>query len=74
MPEAVSASLISAAQQAFTSGLNTAGIVSAVVAALAALIAATPHPTYGRSHLRIGAHRGIRAVIRTGDPTPDAQL
>ena len=33
--------LVTAAQQAFTSGLNTAAIVSAVIAAIAALIAAT---------------------------------
>lgn len=39
--------LITAAQEAFTSGLNTAAIVSAAVAALAAVIAAT-----GLRHLR----------------------
>lgn len=41
LPDAVGASLATAAQQAFTSGLNTAGLISAVIAALAALIAAT---------------------------------
>ena len=39
--------LITAAQEAFTGGLNTAAIVSAAVAALAAVIAAT-----GLRHLR----------------------
>lgn len=41
LPDAVGATLATAAQQAFTSGLNTAGLISAVIAALAALIAAT---------------------------------
>lgn len=41
LPDAVGASLTAAAQQAFTSGLNIAGLVSAIIAALAALIAAT---------------------------------
>ena len=41
LPDAVGASLAIAAQQAFTSGMNIAGLVSAVIAALAALIAAT---------------------------------
>lgn len=41
LPDTVGASLITAAQQAFTSGMNIAGLVSAVIAALAALIAAT---------------------------------
>ena len=41
LPDAVGASLATAAQQAFTSGLNITGLVSAVIAALAALIAAT---------------------------------
>ena len=38
LPDAVGSSLTTAAQPAFTSGLNTAGMVSA---ALAALVAAT---------------------------------
>jgi len=41
LPDAVGSSLATAAQQAFTSGMNIAGLVSAVIAALAALIAAT---------------------------------
>ena len=55
LPDAVGASLATAAQQAFTSGLNTAGLVSAVIAALAALIAATR----------------LRHVRPTGEPTSD---
>ena len=41
LPGALGGQLVTAAQQAFTSGLNTAAIVSAVIAAIAALIAAT---------------------------------
>jgi len=41
LPDAVGSSLTTAAQPAFTSGLTTAGMVSAVIAALAALVAAT---------------------------------
>ncbi len=41
LPGALGGQLVTAAQQAFTSGLNTAAIVSAVIAAIAALVAAT---------------------------------
>lgn len=41
LPGAICDQLVSAAQEAFTGGLNTAAIVSAVVAGIAAIIAAT---------------------------------
>ncbi|CAG7844991.1 hypothetical protein USB125703_01246 [Pseudoclavibacter triregionum] len=41
LPGALGGQLVTAAQQAFTSGLNTAAIESAVIAAIAALISAT---------------------------------
>lgn len=41
LPGALGESLVAAAQEAFTSGLNAAGLVSAVIAGAAAIIAAT---------------------------------
>jgi len=41
LPGALGEQLVAAAQEAFTSGLNTAAIVSAVIAGVAAIIAAT---------------------------------
>ncbi|RGE19042.1 MFS transporter [Leucobacter sp. wl10] len=41
LPGTLGGQLVTAAQQAFTSGLNAAAIVSAVIAAIAALVAAT---------------------------------
>lgn len=41
LPAGIGEALTVAAQQAFSSGLNTAAIVSAAIAALTALIAAT---------------------------------
>lgn len=47
LPGDIGAALTNAAQQAFTSGLNAAGITSAIIAALAAIIAAV-----GLRHIR----------------------
>ena len=41
LPGALGEQVVAAAQTAFTGGLNTAAIVSAVIAGLAAIIAAT---------------------------------
>jgi len=41
LPGTLGESLIMAAQNAFTSGLNTAAIVSAIIAGVAAIISAT---------------------------------
>ena len=57
MPGDVGEALTTAAQQAFTSGLNAAGITSAIIAALAALIAAI----------------GLRHIRPTGQAHVDAE-
>jgi hypothetical protein len=64
LPGDIGEALTTAAQQAFTSGLNAAGITSAIIAALAALIAAdrsAPHPPHraGPRRRREGARSGV---------------
>ena len=56
LPGDLGTALTTAAQQAFSSGLNTAAIVSAAIAALTAIIAATR----------------LRHIRPTGEETPGA--
>src|SRR5699024_3409884 len=86
LPGDIGEALTTAAQQAFTSGLNAAGITSAVIAAVAAIIAAVglrhirptrqPHdaaakePAHGSCRTRVRPCPADARARRTRPPTP----